>query len=486
MRTYRLEYSEDPDVLQRRLSKASACFSERILCKEFTGIPPTELAPQFVWAWEGKTSESTPSGWDEYHFIINSPSEVISDFQSANCYWVLEPSSMQNPKAWLQFLSQIPKEYLNRVFIEFRPWCSKNAFAPSLSEIATFLKLAKKNFPEWSACPRPGVEMWDSRIDREFNLEASNWREENFNFHSDKPELSIVIPTFNNKYFVTLVLKHLQKQTLSAVKFEVILVDDGGTDDTLSYLKTFGIPDRLQLKYVYWPRPAKRERGDSFFRAGLARNLGVRLSRADHLCFLDSDILVDQNFAQTVLQELQHHDVLQFPRLHIEQEHSSAKTTYETVDKSVCYVEEAHYWTPFFKTKSWMQIPQFWKYTCTYALALRKDDFLKAGRFKRFYVSYGFEDTELGYRLAKLEKRFHLVNQDVLHLTSYSQSEYKLSRSKRRQLLQKTAKQFFLSTLDVDNYFHLKSLMRGEPARWHRFKTNFGFRGKTARFAESD
>jgi hypothetical protein len=167
---------------------------------------------------------------------------------------------------------------------------------------------------------------------------------------------------------------------------------------------------------------------------------------------------------------LKHSDVIQFPRRHISQEMSGSATQKKLLSNKDLYIEEENYWSPFFEAKDWMKMEKFWKYTCTYGLGLSKKSFLEAGRFHRFYVSYGFEDTNLGYQLARSGKKFKMVPLWLLHLTSYSHSQYNLSKFKRNRLLKRTAKLFFLNTLDLDVFESLQSYMGGEPARRVRLK----------------
>lgn len=91
------------------------------------------------------------------------------------------------------------------------------------------------------------------------------------------PLLSVVIPTWNRQRLVCDAIDSALAQAVGSV--EVIVVDDGSTDDTCSVLaKRFG--SRISLLRM------RRRAG-----AGAARNAGARLAKGELLAFLDSDDL---------------------------------------------------------------------------------------------------------------------------------------------------------------------------------------------------
>ncbi|MGE5310600.1 MAG: glycosyltransferase family 2 protein [Nitrospirota bacterium] len=89
------------------------------------------------------------------------------------------------------------------------------------------------------------------------------------------PEVSVVIPTFNRAAMVVEAVESVLAQ--DGVDFQLIVVDDGSTDDTASRLQ------RLSSAVHYHRQP----------RTGVSasRNRGVALSRAPLIAFLDSDDL---------------------------------------------------------------------------------------------------------------------------------------------------------------------------------------------------
>ena len=270
-----------------------------------------------------------------------------------------------------------------------------------------------------------------------------------------KPIISVIIPTYNNSFFLHNVILHLTLQTIDVKLFEVVIADDGSTDLSAELIKELfeSLPKKINLTYLYWNKNNANRGPQFFFRSGLARNLGVRYSTGSYLQFLDSDMLVPANFLETTIESFKSYDVIQYQRFHVHQNHSRTNPSYSNINlKTDTYIEEEPYWSQLFFSENWTNLPDYWKYTCTYALALKREDFFKIGMFKKYYISYGFEDTDLGYEAFNRGLRFKLIKLPLLHLTSYGQMQYKNSKHKRLQLLRVTAELFYLQHLKKDIY----------------------------------
>lgn len=95
------------------------------------------------------------------------------------------------------------------------------------------------------------------------------------------PEISALLPTYNRATLLPRVLEGLMQQDLDPVRFEVITIDDGSTDDTQAVLHEW--QDRLPLRIV-----RQNQAG-----VAAAKNLGVFLAKAPLLVFLDDDDVAD-------------------------------------------------------------------------------------------------------------------------------------------------------------------------------------------------
>jgi glycosyltransferase involved in cell wall biosynthesis len=89
------------------------------------------------------------------------------------------------------------------------------------------------------------------------------------------PLISTVIPTYNYAQFVTAAVESALAQTYPSLNHEVIVVDDGSTDDTRERLA----PYMDRIRYIY-----QENQGLS-----AARNTGIREARGDWIALLDSD-----------------------------------------------------------------------------------------------------------------------------------------------------------------------------------------------------
>lgn len=87
--------------------------------------------------------------------------------------------------------------------------------------------------------------------------------------------VSIIIPTYNSSHTIIRTIESIFKQTFK--RFEVIVVDDGSTDDTKEVLSSL-IRDQ-KIIYIY-----QKNQG-----CGVARNNGVLIAQGQFVCFLDAD-----------------------------------------------------------------------------------------------------------------------------------------------------------------------------------------------------
>lgn len=320
--------------------------------------------------------------------------------------------------------------------------------------------------PQIRFLPPKGVDIWDHRVKRGFELEP--FLLPCFSTESANPKIkfSVVIPTYNNQNHLRVTLRHLFAQDVGPDVFEVIIVDDGSTDQT-QFLVTELLgkqSTRFNFKYIYFPREKRRAMGDAQFRAGIARNLGVKNAAGEILCFLDSDIVTPPHYLREVGEKLMHWDALQARRVNLKQKVSHLDCNFAEVVAGRDTDPDEAYWESFTNsTRDWHLLPYNWKYVCTHSFSMKKDLFLELGGFKRNFIFYGFEDTDLGYRITKSGRRLHLLDLTVFHLFhENTRSEFRNLKSLRHDLLSRTAQIFYLHHLDDDIFENLRGFMNPE------------------------
>lgn len=202
------------------------------------------------------------------------------------------------------------------------------------------------------------------------------------------PQVSVIIPTYNRADNLRHCLESLTKQDHPA--FEVLVCDDGSSDDTYQVAQAF--TSRLNLRYCWQP--------DHGFRAGAARNMGLQQARGKYTVLLDSDLWVPPTFLSAHVAALDreagvgvnsyvyrtsaHRDVtgLRYEDLHerladvLVPDHRDRYQLFERPHA----VDEAYFLD-------------------SNAISFRTKDLVALGGFDESFVGWGHEDTDLGYKM---------------------------------------------------------------------------------------
>ena len=103
--------------------------------------------------------------------------------------------------------------------------------------------------------------------------------------------ISVIIPVYNTESYIGVCLESLIKQTYT--NFEVLLIDDGSTDNSGRICQEYTESDS---RFHYY----RKENGG----VSSARNLGIEYSRGDYLTFVDSDDWVEEDFLEVLYSAL--------------------------------------------------------------------------------------------------------------------------------------------------------------------------------------
>lgn len=212
---------------------------------------------------------------------------------------------------------------------------------------------------------------------------------------------SFIIPAYNNKVLLKNTLKALNNQSGYGInEYEVIVVDDGSSDNTYDYIKDAGI--NYNLKYFYLERSKDSCRAKT-------RNFGWQNSTGEIMVFIDSDILVQSNH----LAELDrcfslNKDVIVIGnRLMMKEDVSyddigsdGLFSKYNFNKNNFSNMEYRYYSYEIMSYNSNLHLyPWTLIYSCN--MSVCKKHLENSGGFDENFKSWGMEDIELGYSLMK-------------------------------------------------------------------------------------
>lgn len=103
-----------------------------------------------------------------------------------------------------------------------------------------------------------------------------------------EPLISVIVPVFNGAEHILTCLDSISRQTYR--NFEVCVIDDGSTDDTLSMCKNWVLSDKRFCVFH------QENKGPS-----AARNFGIENSQGEYLYFADSDDWLEPDFLRQMI-----------------------------------------------------------------------------------------------------------------------------------------------------------------------------------------
>ena len=107
-------------------------------------------------------------------------------------------------------------------------------------------------------------------------------------------KLSIILPVYNvERYIEKCLISLLGKQDFEQTDYEVIIINDGSTDDVLSIIQ------RYTIQYSNIRIYNQKNQGQS-----AARNYGLKVAQGEYIWFVDPDDWIEDNVLKTLYQEV--------------------------------------------------------------------------------------------------------------------------------------------------------------------------------------
>ncbi len=199
-------------------------------------------------------------------------------------------------------------------------------------------------------------------------------------------DISVVIPTYNRKDILLRTLKSLIDQTYPKDKYELIVVDDGSTENIKEAIEGFvrAGRDRPQPDISYLRQdPSKKG-------PAAANNLGIKSANGKYILLMNNDVIADSRLIEEHMKG------------HIDPCTGGFKTRPNIVQGRVINTSSMEDLGKKHKGYTGGYSDFSFGYFTTWNCSLSKEILLKAGLFDEDFRNLCWEDVELGLRLRKL------------------------------------------------------------------------------------
>ena len=248
--------------------------------------------------------------------------------------------------------------------------------------------------------------------------------------------IAVIVTTYNRTDALAAVLEGLLAQT--DADFEVLVADDGSTDETAQRIRQFQDRAPFPIRHVW--------QEDEGFRAAMARNRALAATSADYVIFIDGDCVPPADFVAR-------HRLLSEPgwflsgnRLLLSQEF----TAHVLREKLPIHLWRTGAWLrarmkgrigrilPLIRMPyvRWLRklAPRRWKGAKTCNLSAFRRDLLQVNGLDESYTGWGLEDSDLVIRLirAGVLNKSARFSAPVLHLWHKENDRSNLEENNRR------------------------------------------------------
>ncbi|MCP4589402.1 MAG: glycosyltransferase family 2 protein [bacterium] len=216
------------------------------------------------------------------------------------------------------------------------------------------------------------------------------------------PCVSVVIPTYNRARLVQQAVEHLWSQTLPHDRWEIIVADNCSTDDTPEVVAALQARSTCPMHY----RRLTRDGGPSS-----SRNTGAEAATGQYLVFIDSDVYLDPPWLEraVALADAEPSIGILAGKL-VYALRPDCVNVYGGAISRIGLAWDANERQP----ASAITKPADFLWVATAAVLVRRNVFVELGGFDEDYY-YGYEDSDLGWRLNLAGYRCRCVPELVAH-----------------------------------------------------------------------
>jgi glycosyltransferase involved in cell wall biosynthesis len=246
---------------------------------------------------------------------------------------------------------------------------------------------------------------------------------------------AVIATTYNRPDALAAVLDGLLAQ--DAGDFEVLIADDGSTEDTKRLIESYVQRAPFRLRHIW--------QEDLGFRPGAARNRALAATQADYIIFIDGDCVPPPDFVRRHLALAERGRFLGGNRVLL----SEAFTRRALAERL-----PLHAWTMGRWVLAWLRRdinrllpllrlpdggfrrrhPEQWEGIKSCNLAAWRDDLVKVNGFDEAYSGWGLEDSDLVIRLinAGIKHKSARFATPLFHLWHRENDRSRLPENQRR------------------------------------------------------
>ena len=213
------------------------------------------------------------------------------------------------------------------------------------------------------------------------------------------PEIALSVITYQRPRSLALVLESIAAQREIQDRFELVVTDDGSSDDTLQVVEAFRRRVEFPVKFVTHPR-----RG---FQAARCRNEGAAATTAPYLLFLDGDCVLPPLHVAAHLAHRRRGVALIGDVCKLDRE-ASLRVTEETIRRGVFSAvvspserRRLRKLDLKYRFYNFIRHPKKPRSLRSGDFSIWRDDFRRVNGFDENFSGWGGEDDDLGRRLRR-------------------------------------------------------------------------------------
>lgn len=249
---------------------------------------------------------------------------------------------------------------------------------------------------------------------------------------SNHINVSVIIPTYNRSKILLKTLKALENQNYPKSNYQVVIADDGSTDNTSFEIRDFQKKSDLRIKYIKLSHVSSCH----------ARNAALTCSDYELILSIDDDIVTAPDF---ISEHARIHKEYSYKRDIIVSGYIKWPDAWRA-SSFMKYIAEKGPLYGYGMIKNELDLPFAFLYSANFSI--HKSVLIENGMFDERFSQY-FEDSELGFRLKKKGLKI-ILNKKAAACHFHRVGIF--SFLKRQELAGYSAVKFYLKCPELKNF----------------------------------